>query len=171
MVSSSGRPRERFRLGGLEIDSVTFAEAIDEIDALVSARAGGAVFTPNIDHVVNVQSSRPFREAYQAAELCLIDGKALLWAAKLLGAPLPEKISGSDLLVPLMRSRQLWQTVSIRKWSAKQFRLRRTCSCCDRGQIDGERMEIRQVCIRLTPRMPSGTWLETQTESTPCPAL
>jgi N-acetylglucosaminyldiphosphoundecaprenol N-acetyl-beta-D-mannosaminyltransferase len=32
-----------------------------------------------------------------------VDGKPLLWASRLLGWPLPEKISGADLILPLMR--------------------------------------------------------------------
>ena len=36
-------------------------------------------------------------------------------------------------LGPPMRSRPHWPMGSIRKWSAKQFRWRRICSCCDKG--------------------------------------
>jgi N-acetylglucosaminyldiphosphoundecaprenol N-acetyl-beta-D-mannosaminyltransferase len=93
--------RPRLRLGDLEIDRLTFAEAIDDIDSLVSAGRGGSVFTPNVDHVVNVGKNPLFRQAYSRASLSLVDGTPLLWASRLLGAPLPEKISGSDLVLPL----------------------------------------------------------------------
>jgi N-acetylglucosaminyldiphosphoundecaprenol N-acetyl-beta-D-mannosaminyltransferase len=95
--------RTRLRLGKLCIDSLTFAGAIDAIDRLVTSRQGGAVYTPNIDHVVNVEQNPAFAEAYARASLSLVDGKPLVWASRLLGAPLPEKISGSDLLLPLMK--------------------------------------------------------------------
>lgn len=89
-------------MGELWIDRLTFAGALDAIGALVEAGAGGAVFTPNVDHVVLADADPRFREAYAGAELSLVDGKPLLWAARVLGAPLPEKISGSDLILPLM---------------------------------------------------------------------
>lgn len=99
--SRSAAPR--LRLGGLDIDVLTFAGALERIEQLVAAREGGSVFTPNVDHVVNVESDARFAEAYARASLSLVDGTPLLWASRLLGAPLPEKISGSDLVRPLMQ--------------------------------------------------------------------
>jgi N-acetylglucosaminyldiphosphoundecaprenol N-acetyl-beta-D-mannosaminyltransferase len=90
-------------MGGLDLDPVTFAEALDEIATLVDRGEGGAVFTPNVDHVVQAERHAAFREAYARADLCLADGMPLLWASRVLGSPLPEKVSGSDLLLPLMR--------------------------------------------------------------------
>jgi N-acetylglucosaminyldiphosphoundecaprenol N-acetyl-beta-D-mannosaminyltransferase len=90
------------RLGPLAVDRVTFAGALDAIEELVSAGRGGAVFTPNVDHVVNASSDAAFRAAYRDADLSLVDGMPLLLASRLLGDPLPEKASGSDLFEPLL---------------------------------------------------------------------
>jgi N-acetylglucosaminyldiphosphoundecaprenol N-acetyl-beta-D-mannosaminyltransferase len=95
------RPR-RVRLGSIWIDSLTFAGALDRIERLVEAGSGGAVFTPNVDHVVNAESNAALRAAYARASLSLVDGQPLVWASRLLGAALPEKISGADLVEPLM---------------------------------------------------------------------
>jgi N-acetylglucosaminyldiphosphoundecaprenol N-acetyl-beta-D-mannosaminyltransferase len=100
--SGDSRVRTRVRFGELWVDSLTFAEALDEIEALVAAGRGGSVFTPNVDHVVNVDADPSFRDAYAAASLSLADGQPLVWSSRLLGAPLPEKVSGADLVVPLM---------------------------------------------------------------------
>jgi N-acetylglucosaminyldiphosphoundecaprenol N-acetyl-beta-D-mannosaminyltransferase len=92
----------RFRLGQLDIDRVTFAGALEAITALVEARRGGTVFTPNVDHVVMAGKHEGFRRAYAAADLSLADGMPVVWASRALGTPLPAKISGSDLVDPLM---------------------------------------------------------------------
>jgi len=92
----------RVRFGSVWIDSLTFAEALDEIERLIEKRKGGAVFTPNVDHVVTAETNVAFREAYARADLSLVDGQPLVWASRFLGAALPEKISGSDLVEPLM---------------------------------------------------------------------
>src|SRR5438270_919604 len=97
---AGGRPS--VRIGELNIDRLTFAQTLEAIDALVLARRGGAVFTPNVDHVVMAEEHAAFRLAYANADLRLADGKPLLWASRLLGEPLPEKVSGSDLVLPLM---------------------------------------------------------------------
>lgn len=92
----------RLRVGHLWIDSLTFAAALQALATLVERGHGGAVFTPNVDHVVNAEGDLDFRHAYQRADFCFVDGTPLLWASRALGWPLPEKISGSDLVLPLM---------------------------------------------------------------------
>jgi N-acetylglucosaminyldiphosphoundecaprenol N-acetyl-beta-D-mannosaminyltransferase len=64
-----------------------------------------------VDHVVTAEDDEAFREAYAAASLSLADGQPLIWASRLLGAPLPAKISGSDLVLPLMElaARRRWR--------------------------------------------------------------
>jgi len=96
--------RTRLRVGELCIDSLTFDEAITTIEQLIDAGEGGAVFTPNVDHVVQVEHNAAFRAAYARVSLSLVDGQPLVWASRLLGHPLPQKISGSDLILPLMRT-------------------------------------------------------------------
>jgi N-acetylglucosaminyldiphosphoundecaprenol N-acetyl-beta-D-mannosaminyltransferase len=81
-------------------------EAIDAIVQLVRDGRGGTVFTPNVDHVVQAEHNQAFREAYARTALSLVDGTPVLWAARLLGTPLPEKLSGSDLFDPLLRARR-----------------------------------------------------------------
>src|SRR4029453_6784085 len=95
--------RERVKIGRLEIDAVTFPQALERIAELVDRRNGGAVFTPNVDHIVKAERDSDFRRAYSRADLCLGDGMPLVWASRLLGSPLPEKVSGSDLVLPLIR--------------------------------------------------------------------
>ena len=92
----------RVRVGQVWIDAVTFHQALERIAALVAARAGGSVFTPNVDHVVTAEDDFAFRSAYERASLSLADGQALVWATHWLGTPVPAKVSGSDLVWPLL---------------------------------------------------------------------
>ncbi|MBK7857952.1 MAG: WecB/TagA/CpsF family glycosyltransferase [Archangiaceae bacterium] len=94
--------RPRLHLGKVPIDVVDFAEAIDAIDRLIQSRTGGFVLTPNVDHVVGVEKNPAFEHAYSRASLSLADGMPLVWASKLLGQPLPERVSGSDVCGPLL---------------------------------------------------------------------
>jgi N-acetylglucosaminyldiphosphoundecaprenol N-acetyl-beta-D-mannosaminyltransferase len=107
----AGSARWRVRLGQIWIDALRFDEALTAIETLVSAGAGGAVFTPNVDHVVTAEDDVAFRQAYSDASLSLADGQPLVWSSRLLGTPLPAKISGSDLTWPLMEraSRAGWR--------------------------------------------------------------
>ncbi len=95
-------PRRRVRIGPVDIDVLGLAEAVDAIEELVARRRGGMIFTPNVDHVVLADEDPLLREAYAEADLSLVDGVPVMWAARALGSPLPEKVSGSDLVRPLV---------------------------------------------------------------------
>lgn len=99
----NGKTPERIRVGTVPLDVVDFDGAIASIEALVDAGQGGAVFTPNVDHIVLADQNPRFRQAYQQASLSLVDGMPVLWASHLLRKPLPMKVSGSDLIRPLMK--------------------------------------------------------------------
>lgn len=94
--------KRRVRLGRLFADALTFPEAIDAILALARAGAGGYVVTPNVDHVCLAEEDPSLVDAYRGAALSLVDGTPLLWLARLCGEPLPAKISGADLIEPLL---------------------------------------------------------------------
>jgi N-acetylglucosaminyldiphosphoundecaprenol N-acetyl-beta-D-mannosaminyltransferase len=91
------------RFGRLLVDAVRFDEALQRIERLVDARRGGMVFTPNVDHVVVAERDDRLRDAYARASLVLADGQPIVWTSALIGHRLPEKVSGSDLFLPLMQ--------------------------------------------------------------------
>ena len=101
-ASAAGRAGQ-VRFGSIWVDALTFDGALQALARLVAARRGGAVFTPNVDHVVLADEDARLRAAYARCDLSLCDGQPLKWAAPLLGLPLPEKVSGSDLVLPAMR--------------------------------------------------------------------
>lgn len=101
MTTAFAAPR-RWRLGGVVVDRVTFPEALAGVASLVEAGEGGTVFTPNVDHVAIAETDAGFRAAYEQASLALADGMPVVWASRLLRQRVPEKVSGSDLIVPLM---------------------------------------------------------------------
>ncbi len=83
------------------IDNVTKAEAIAHIEKCIQNRTVGQVITPNVDQIVRMETDEYFRKICESCELLLVDGHPLLWAAKLYGEPLKEKICGSDLMPEL----------------------------------------------------------------------
>jgi N-acetylglucosaminyldiphosphoundecaprenol N-acetyl-beta-D-mannosaminyltransferase len=93
----------RLRIGHLWVDALTFGEALRQIESLVDRGLGGAVYTPNVDHIVKAESNGAFRRAYEHVSLSLADGMPLVWVGRLLGCRLPERVAGSDLLLPLMK--------------------------------------------------------------------
>ncbi len=93
---------ERVPFGRIHVDVVSFDGAVDAIVDLVKAQKGGSVLTPNVDHVVMADSDDALKAAYDQSALSLADGKPLIWLARAMNRPLPGKVSGSDLLRPLV---------------------------------------------------------------------
>ncbi|RKG74847.1 exopolysaccharide biosynthesis glycosyltransferase EpsA [Corallococcus terminator] len=100
---AAASPRPRLSIGHLAIDQLTFPEAVQAIGDLVDAHQGGYVFTANVDHVVLAETNTRFRDAYSKATISVVDGMPIVWASRMLDVPLPERIAGSDLILPLVK--------------------------------------------------------------------
>ncbi len=88
---------QKVNICGVNIDNVAFDDAIRIIDCFVERKVPTYVVTLNVNHIVILSQDNAFRQLYEGASLVLADGMPILWAAKFLGVPLKEKISGSDL--------------------------------------------------------------------------
>jgi N-acetylglucosaminyldiphosphoundecaprenol N-acetyl-beta-D-mannosaminyltransferase len=110
-AAPQARRRHQIRIGHAWIDVLTFEQGLDAIRELVQAGRGGAVYTPNVDHIVTLERNARFRDVYTRASLSFADGVPVLWASWLLRPVLPEKLSGSDMMLPLARlaGREGWR--------------------------------------------------------------
>jgi N-acetylglucosaminyldiphosphoundecaprenol N-acetyl-beta-D-mannosaminyltransferase len=101
-AASALRPLpSRIRLAGVEIDPVTQAQVIEHVlDSLAGGR-GGWVITPNLDQLRLCHERPELRELYGRAELVLPDGMPLVWASRVQGTPVPERVAGSELIFTL----------------------------------------------------------------------
>jgi len=88
--------------GAVPAHAVSLAQAVDLIARRAAAGGGGFVLTPNVDHIAISRNNPEMAGAYGRAFLSLADGVPLVLASRLLGLPLREKVSGSDLLAPLL---------------------------------------------------------------------
>jgi N-acetylglucosaminyldiphosphoundecaprenol N-acetyl-beta-D-mannosaminyltransferase len=92
------------RLFGIDVAVIDFDAAIDRIVGWARQRPARIVFTCNLDHVMKLRSDAPFRAAYESADMVVGDGMPFVWLARLSEAPLPCRISGSELIVPLCQA-------------------------------------------------------------------
>lgn len=93
-------------LFGIPIDDVSMAETIELIGDLVERgrRHGRSyqVATVNVDFLVNAIDHADVHAILQGADVCLADGTPVVWAARLFGMPLRERVAGSDLVPELV---------------------------------------------------------------------
>lgn len=81
----------------IQIDNVTLDEALHSIKKCIIENEKSYVVTPNVDHIVKLQTNKKFLKAYENANLVAVDGTPIMIAAKWYGTPLKEKITGPRL--------------------------------------------------------------------------
>lgn len=88
-------------IGKVSLDAVTFDEAVASVlEAIENRRDAGAkcICSPNAQLVVLAEADPGFAKIVAASGLVVADGLPLLWAAAILGTPLPGQIRGVDLM-------------------------------------------------------------------------
>lgn len=91
----------RVEILGVGFDAVTMDEAAGRALALMERR-GAYVCTPNPEIVMAARREPEVMAAVNGADLVLPDGVGVVWAAKRLGTPVPERVAGIDLLAVLL---------------------------------------------------------------------
>ena len=86
---------------GVPFDHLTMAAAVKCIERMVETRQPHYVVTANANFLVQARRDVELRRILLEAHLVLCDGTPLVWASRLLGNPLPERVAGSDL-APLL---------------------------------------------------------------------
>jgi N-acetylglucosaminyldiphosphoundecaprenol N-acetyl-beta-D-mannosaminyltransferase len=97
-VRARSEQRERLAIGGVLIDRVDLASAIDRIEGFVRSRAPHQVVTVNLDFLSIAARNPHFRAVINNADLAVPDGMPLVWLGRLKGQPLTERVAGVELV-------------------------------------------------------------------------
>lgn len=85
----------------MSVDSITEAELVETVVHGWRSGAGGLIVTPNVDIWRLTRRDRECADLVAGADVVVADGQPLLWAAKLAGTPLRERVTGADLVESL----------------------------------------------------------------------
>lgn len=130
---------------GVTVHRMSKAEVVDLI--LAKAKAGGApsiVVTPNLQHVYLLRTDQELQEVYDSAEFVVADGVPLVWASRLFGPPLPERVNGTDLMLDLC-ARPASREIRIGLFGGNPGSARRC------GEALKKRNSGLNICCRLCP--------------------
>jgi N-acetylglucosaminyldiphosphoundecaprenol N-acetyl-beta-D-mannosaminyltransferase len=91
----------RVPLMGVRIDCVTERQVTSHVTSSIRAGVGGWIATPNVQHLRVISEQPELLRLVNEANFRVADGMPLLWASRLQGTPLPERITGAGLTLSL----------------------------------------------------------------------
>jgi len=93
----------RITLMGCALDNLTMEETLGRVEAFVDSGLPHQHVVVNVDKLVKASRDPALRRIVNGCDLVNVDGMPVVWAARLLGKPLKERVAGIDLFEALMR--------------------------------------------------------------------
>lgn len=89
-------------LFGMTFDPLTLSQAVDQCGEALIDRRRMLVGVVNAAKAVNLRHDAVLRESLLECDMLLADGQSVVWAGRVLGRPLPERVAGIDLFEALL---------------------------------------------------------------------
>lgn len=89
-------------IGGIKVHKLSEAETLDRIACLVEQGGAHYLSVVNAAKIVSAQSDKALREILHKADIVTADGMSVVWASRLLGEPLGQRVTGIDLFERLL---------------------------------------------------------------------
>jgi len=94
---------ERITLMGCQVDNLSMEETLGKIEGFIASGLPHQHVVVNVDKLVKASRDPGLQRIINDCALVNADGMPVVWAARLLGKPLKERVAGIDLFEALMR--------------------------------------------------------------------
>lgn len=92
----------RILIMGCPVDALSMDETIDKIEGYVKRRRTCQHVVVNVSKFVEMHRDYNLFKIISACDIINVDGMPIVWASRLLGQPLPERVAGVDLFQNLI---------------------------------------------------------------------
>lgn len=93
---------KRTRILGIPVDMVDRQEAMGIFQELMETEGCSLIVTPNSEIIVNATKEPELKNMIEHADLVIPDGIGLVYASKIMGVPLKERVTGIDFLETIL---------------------------------------------------------------------
>lgn len=93
----------RIEMMGCQIDNLTMEETLQTIEGFIHSGKPHQHVVVNVDKLVKANRDAELRRIINECALINVDGMPVVWASRLLGKGLKERVAGVDLFEALMR--------------------------------------------------------------------
>jgi len=90
------------RLFGIPIAGVSPDDAVDIVEKAIINRQKLHIGVVNAAKIVNMGKNPELRDSVLDSDVIFADGMSVVWASKLLGTPLPSRVTGIDLMFGML---------------------------------------------------------------------
>lgn len=94
---------ERINFLGVKIDNLTMEETINKVKKIIAERIPTQHVVMNASKTVMVQKNKKIKSIINDCAIVNADGQSIVWASKLLGKGLKERVTGIDLMNHLFK--------------------------------------------------------------------
>ncbi|TFW36009.1 WecB/TagA/CpsF family glycosyltransferase [Massilia horti] len=94
---------ERITLMGCQIDNLSMEDTLGRIEGFIQSGKPHQHVVVNVDKLVKASRDPELRRIINDCALINVDGMPVVWASRLLGKPLKERVAGVDLFEALMK--------------------------------------------------------------------
>ena len=101
-VSKFDPADRRITIAGCPVDALSRAETLAFVERVIAERSPSRHGFVNAGKIVRMQTDPELLEALNSCDLINADGMAVVWASRLLGRPLPERVNGTNIMMDLI---------------------------------------------------------------------
>jgi len=94
---------QRIEMMGCQIDNLSMEETLQVIEGFIKSGLPHQHVVVNVDKLVKASRDQKLRRIINDCALINVDGMPVVWASRLLGKPLKERVAGVDLFEALMQ--------------------------------------------------------------------
>jgi N-acetylglucosaminyldiphosphoundecaprenol N-acetyl-beta-D-mannosaminyltransferase len=94
--------RQTIELFGLRIDNLTMQETLERINHMIETGGVHQHVVVNVDKVVKAARDARIRDIVNECDLVNVDGQPVVWASRLVGKSIKERVTGIDLMQRLV---------------------------------------------------------------------
>ena len=94
--------REKVSILGIDVCKMSMAQVMEYCDRHIQDRTPTLLGVVNVAKLVNSRRDPELRRSVQEADIVLADGLPVVWLARWMGEPLPERVAGIDIMHRLL---------------------------------------------------------------------
>lgn len=94
---------EKVNILGVPVDKTDMKGALDKITVLLDMDGTNTIYTPNSEMVINAVKDKELMAILKSGDLVVPDGIGLVYASRIYGNPLSERVAGFDLMTGMLK--------------------------------------------------------------------